>query len=68
MQYSPCLSFPFLDIRKDNGLGTFSVQILSLLSVLKPKRAFLPTFMYCLPIAFGDPVPNKDVINFIFDF
>lgn len=64
--YSPCLSFPFLEINKDSGLGTFSVQILSLLSLLTPKRAFLPTFMYCLPIAFGDLVPNRDSINFIF--
>lgn len=64
---SPYRSFPLLEISKDKGFGTFSVQMSSARSVLTPKRAFLPTFMYCLPITFGDPVPNKDVINFIVD-
>lgn len=65
---SPCLSFPFLEISKERGFGTFSVHISSVRSVFTPKRAFLPTFMYCLPTTFGDPGPNKDVMNLIFDF
>lgn len=64
---SPCLSFPFLEMRKDKGLGTLSVYRPSCWFVLSPNRAFLPTFMYSLPIFLGELMPNNDPMNFIFD-
>lgn len=63
-----CRNFPFFDINILRGLGTLSVHIWSpsLLGRI-PKRAFLPTFMYCRPIFLGEPTPNNDVINFILE-
>ncbi|KAK2583068.1 hypothetical protein KPH14_009101 [Odynerus spinipes] len=64
--YSLCLSLPPLEMSMDKGVGTFSEQMSSFRSGLIPRSAFLPTFMYLLPIVLGEPSPNKDVMNLMF--
>lgn len=52
-------------MRNDRGIGSLSVHRLSCWSVLTPNSALRPTFIYCLPIVWGDLIPSKDPMNLI---